>query len=73
MAKLGRPKTDTAPVTIRMDRTLLRAIDDYRRQQEDLPSRPEVVRRVMAEWLERQQNHQSGKVGPDRLPIDPDD
>lgn len=73
MAKLGRPKTDTAPVTIRMDRALLRAIDDYRRRQEDLPSRPEVVRRVMAEWLEKQQSDQSGKVGLDHLSIDPDD
>lgn len=56
MAKMGRPKMDTEAVTIRMDRTLLRAIDDYRRIQEDLPSRPEVVRRVMAEWLEKQQS-----------------
>lgn len=51
MAKMGRPKLDTEPVTIRMDRQLLKAIDDFRRVQEDLPSRPEVVRRVMREWL----------------------
>lgn len=51
MAKMGRPRTDTEPVTIRMDREMLIAIDDYRRLQEDLPSRPEVVRRVMAEWM----------------------
>lgn len=52
MAKMGRPTADTEPVTIRMDREMLRAIDDYRREHEDLPSRPEVVRRVMAKWLE---------------------
>lgn len=51
MAKMGRPKLDTEPVTIRMDRQMLKAIDDYRRVQDDLPSRPEVVRRVMTEWL----------------------
>jgi len=51
MAKMGRPTRDTAPVTIRMDQSMLKAIDDYRREQEDLPSRPEVVRRVMEEWL----------------------
>ncbi|QEW21112.1 ribbon-helix-helix protein, CopG family [Paracoccaceae bacterium] len=51
MARMGRPKLDTEPVTIRMDRQMLKAIDDYRREQEDLPSRPEVVRRVMTEWL----------------------
>jgi hypothetical protein len=54
MAKMGRPKTDTSPLNIRMDREMIRAIDDYRRQQEDLPTRPEVVRRVMIEWLEKQ-------------------
>ncbi|WP_417679401.1 hypothetical protein [Pseudodonghicola sp.] len=54
MAKMGRPKLDTEPVTIRMDRQMLKAIDDYRRLQEDLPSRPEVVRRVMTEWLQAQ-------------------
>jgi len=62
MAKMGRPKMDTEAVTIRMDRTLLRAIDDYRRIQEDLPSRPEVVRRVMAEWLEKQRG-EGGRSG----------
>jgi len=51
MAKMGRPKLDTEPVTIRMDRQMLKAIDDYRRVQDDLPSRPEVVRRVMTVWL----------------------
>ena len=54
MAKMGRPPRDTAPVTIRMDQGMLKAIDDYRREQEDLPSRPEVVRRVMEEWLAAQ-------------------
>lgn len=51
MAKMGRPTADTAPVTIRMDQEMLRAIDDFRRNEVDLPSRPEVVRRVMADWL----------------------
>ncbi|WP_417273787.1 ribbon-helix-helix protein, CopG family [Celeribacter halophilus] len=57
MAKMGRPKTDTSPVNIRMDREMIRAIDNYRRQQEDLPTRPEVVRRVMMEWLEKQKQN----------------
>lgn len=61
MAKMGRPPRDTAPVTIRMDQSMLKAIDDYRREQEDLPSRPEVVRRVMEEWLAAQgKNKTSG-------------
>lgn len=50
--KMGRPPVDTEPVTIRMSRDMIRAIDDYRRTQEDLPTRPEVIRRVLAAWLE---------------------
>jgi hypothetical protein len=49
--KMGRPVADTEPVMIRMSREMIKAIDDYRRTQEDLPTRPEVIRRVMAEWL----------------------
>lgn len=52
MAKMGRPAKDTAPVTIRMDLEMLAAIDEFRRRHEDLPSRPEVVRRVMNDWLQ---------------------
>lgn len=50
--RMGRPPADTEPVMIRMSRDMIRAIDDYRRTQEDLPTRPEVVRRVLAAWLE---------------------
>lgn len=52
--KMGRPEVDTMPVTIRMERDMVRAIDDYRRTLDDLPTRPEVIRRVMAEFLERE-------------------
>lgn len=54
MAKMGRPPKDTEPVTIRMDQELLRVIDEFRRQQPDIPSRPEVVRRIMLRWMQDQ-------------------
>ncbi|MEI4486694.1 ribbon-helix-helix domain-containing protein [Frigidibacter sp. MR17.14] len=53
MARMGRPPVDTEGVTVRFDRATLEKIDAIRRQQEDLPSRPEVVRRAVADWLER--------------------
>lgn len=49
--KLGRPVVDSEPVMIRMPAQMIEAIDEYRRSQKDLPSRPEVIRRVMSEWL----------------------
>lgn len=50
--KMGRPVADTEPVMIRMTRDMIKAIDDYRRTVDDLPTRPEVIRRVMADFLE---------------------
>lgn len=52
--KMGRPPVDTHPVTIRMTREMIAAIDEARRTQEDLPTRPEVIRRVMEDWLQAQ-------------------
>ena len=51
--KLGRPVTDTEPVMVRMMPQMIKALDEQRRIEEDLPSRPELIRRIVAEWLER--------------------
>ncbi len=51
--KLGRPVTDTEPVMVRMTPEMIKALDEQRRIEEDLPSRPELIRRIVAEWLER--------------------
>ncbi len=53
-AKKGRPQTDTQPVMIRMTPEMIAAVDDARRNMPDLPTRPELVRRVMTEWLTQQ-------------------
>lgn len=45
--KMGRPRTDTEPVMIRMSQNLIRAIDDRRREEPDLPTRPEMIRRLL--------------------------
>jgi hypothetical protein len=55
--KMGRPPTDSEPVMIRMQPAMIAAIDEYRRTLEDLPTRPEVVRRVLAEFLERETSY----------------
>jgi hypothetical protein len=53
-AKKGRPPTDTQPVMIRMTPEMIAALDDARRNVSDLPTRPELVRRVMTDWLRQQ-------------------
>jgi hypothetical protein len=49
--KKGRPSADTEAVNLRLPRTMLVALDDFRRRQEDLPNRPEAIRRLMEKAL----------------------
>lgn len=42
---------DSQEVSVRMERTMLDALDNWREGQPDAPSRPEAVRRGMREWL----------------------
>ncbi|MCB1371516.1 MAG: ribbon-helix-helix protein, CopG family [Rhodobacteraceae bacterium] len=49
--KGGRPAVNATPVTVRIPPELLRALDRAReRDAEDL-TRPEAVRRALADWL----------------------
>ena len=50
--KLGRPEADTKPVMIRMSNDLIDQIDAYRRTLDGLPTRPEVIRRIVADFLQ---------------------
>ena len=49
--KIGRPTVDSEPVTLRLPRELIEAIDDRRRLEQDLPTRPEMIRRALVQWL----------------------
>lgn len=49
----GRPPKDSEAVNVRIDRDMLSAIDDWRRSQSDLPTRPEAVRRMLNRLLKR--------------------
>ncbi|MEQ8255233.1 MAG: ribbon-helix-helix protein, CopG family [Marinovum algicola] len=53
MSKFGRPKTDTSAVTLRLHADMLQAIDDIRREEVDVPTRPEMIRRIIADWLDQ--------------------
>ncbi|WP_254684968.1 hypothetical protein [Tateyamaria omphalii] len=46
-----------------MPQELLDAIDEFRREQDDLPSRPEVVRRVVADWADGRLKQADGDSG----------
>jgi len=50
MKSRGRPKVDTQPIMVRMPSELIAALDEARRGEEDLPSRPELIRRIVEAW-----------------------
>ncbi len=52
-SKMGRPKVDSEEVAVRIRRPLLNALDAWREAQDDKPSRPEAVRRLLKLALER--------------------
>jgi Arc/MetJ-type ribon-helix-helix transcriptional regulator len=51
-SKMGRPKVDTEAVNLRLPRDMIEAIDDLRRLENDLPTRPEMIRRALVQWLQ---------------------
>ena len=38
---------------VRMSAELIARIDEARRQAPDLPARPEMIRRILSEWLDQ--------------------
>lgn len=51
--KRGRPPTgEGIPVQVRLKESLLDTIDAWRRRQDDLPTRPEAIRRLIEQALQ---------------------
>lgn len=50
MKKIGRPTVDTEAVTVRLPRDLIASLDDARRLDPELPTRQEIIRRVLVDW-----------------------
>ncbi len=50
MKSRGRPKADTQPVMVRLHSDLIALLDDARRREEDIPTRPEMIRRILDAW-----------------------
>jgi hypothetical protein len=49
--KRGRPEVDSEAVTVRLSRDVLTALDETRAAQLFPPSRAEIVRAAVVEWL----------------------
>lgn len=47
---MAPPKKDTEALTLRLSKELIDEIDAVRRRDPDIPTRPELIRRVLAAW-----------------------
>ena len=52
-----RPAETGVPVLVRLQTDSLAAVDEWRRKQEDLPSRPEAIRRLLNAALNDDTEH----------------
>lgn len=51
MAKVGRPKTDSTPVLVRLSPEAIRNLDHAIEAEQENVSRPEMVRRILDLWF----------------------
>jgi len=50
----GRPPVDTEAINVRLASSWIARLDNWRRTQNDLPGRPEAIRRLIEKSLEKQ-------------------
>lgn len=48
-------------ITLRLENDLIDTIDDLRRIERDLPTRQEMIRRIVEDWLEMKGNQRLEK------------
>ena len=51
---MAPPKKNTEALTVRLHEDLLSEIDNARRQDSDIPTRPELIRRILDSWSKGQ-------------------
>lgn len=49
---MAPPKKNTEAINLRLPVELISEIDDRRRVETDLPTRPEMIRRALVQWIE---------------------
>lgn len=47
----GRPQKDTVQLGLRLERDLVSLIDEFRKSEDDIPTRPEAIRRLLNDKL----------------------
>jgi len=64
MGQPGRPKKETLGVMVRLPVEMIDVIDDVRREEKDVPTRPEMIRRMILDWIERSEQEKGQAEQP---------
>jgi hypothetical protein len=51
-SRRGRPRVESKAINVRMAVDAIKSLDAWRREQDDLPGRPEAIRRLVEIGLE---------------------
>ena len=51
---MAPPKKDTMALTLRLEQQMVDRIDEMRRVEPDIPTRPEMIRRILERFFEGQ-------------------
>ena len=54
---MAPPKKNTEAINLRLPVEVILVIDDRRRLEPDLPTRPEMIRRALVQWLADEAKH----------------
>jgi metal-responsive CopG/Arc/MetJ family transcriptional regulator len=57
--KVGRPPSDTEAINLRLPREVIEELDELRRKEADVPTRPEMIRRIIQEFLKATKQNKS--------------
>ena len=55
---MAKPTRDTLAVLVRFPRPMIEALDRLRMEKPEQPTRPEMIRRIVSDWL--QENDRGG-------------
>jgi len=53
MEQKNRKKGVSEGVLVRLPDDILSKLDEFRRSEDDIPTRPEMIRRILLSWIEQ--------------------
>ena len=65
---MAKPRKDTHPVMVRLPGPMIEALDRLRMEKPEYPSRPDMIRRIVSDWLEENDRGRAATCASERAP-----